>query len=222
MAKVLSIKEKNELLKPLGKQLKIFGVKVQVDFNNAQEILAQKTFGCSRLVFNEYLGARKDFFNEHNKTLSVSTYKKEVLNPSKKTEERSFLKEVDKNALENALANVQDGYNRFFKNQNGYPKFKTKKDSKKSYTTDFTNNNIRINDNKTLQLPKLGKVKFFMPKYKDSNSKIAKIIDGKANITKATISQKGSKYYVSFSCQEEIDLIRHLEKTNLDLGSVLN
>lgn len=98
---------------------------------------------------------------------------------------------------------------------------RVKKSSKKSYTTDFTNNNIRINDTKTLQLPKLGKVKFFMPKYKDVNSKIARIIEGNANITKATISQKGSKYYVSFACQEEVDLIRPLEKDEIDLNKVV-
>ena len=221
MAKTLSFKEKNELLKPYRKQLIAFGVKVQVDFNKAQEILVNKTFGCTRLVYNEYLAERQEFYKENGKTLSVNTYKKEVLNPSKRTEERKFLKEVDKNSLENALASVQDSYNRFFNKQNRYPKFKTKKGSKKAYTTDFTNNNIRINDTKTLQLPKLGKVKFFMPKYKDVNSKIARIIEGKAKITKATISQKGSKYYVSFSCQEEIDLIIPLEKDEIDLNKVV-
>ena len=221
MAKVLSFKEKNELLKPYGKQLIAFGVKVQVDFTKEQETLVHKTFGCTRLIYNEYLGARKDFYKENGKSLSPNTYKKEVINPSKKTKEREFLKEVDKNALENALANVKDAYDRFFNKQNRYPKFKSKKGSKKSYTTDFTNNNIRINDTKTLQLPKLGKVKFFMPKYNDVNSKIAKIIEGKANITKATISQKGNKYYVSFSCQEEVDLIRPLEKNEIDLNKVI-
>ena len=225
MAKILSFKEKNELLKPFGKQLIAFGVKVQVNFTETQEVLVHKTFGCTRLVYNEYLGARQDFYKENGKSLSPNTYKKEVLNPSKKTEEREFLKEVDKNALENALANVQDAYDRFFKGQNRYPKFKSKKSNKKAYTTNFTQTtaggNIRINDTKTLQLPKLGKVKFFMPKYKDVNSKIARIIKGNARITKATISQKGSKYYVSFVCQEEVDLIRPLEKDEIDLNKVV-
>lgn len=132
MAKILSFKEKNELLKPFGKQLIAFGVKVQVDFTKAQEILVHKTFGCTRLVYNEYLGNRQDFYKQNGKSLSPNTYKKEVLNPSKKTEEREFLKEVDKNALENALVNVQDAYDRFFKGQNRYPKFKSKKARKKS------------------------------------------------------------------------------------------
>ena len=127
MAKILSFKEKNELLKPFGKQLIAFGVKVQVDFTKTQEILVHKTFGCTRLVYNEYLGARQDFYKENGKSLSPNSYKKEVLNPSKKTEEREFLKEVDKNSLENALANVKDAYDRFFKGQNRYPKFKSKK-----------------------------------------------------------------------------------------------
>ena len=58
-----------------------------------------------------------------------------------------FLKEVDKFALTNSIYHLADGYNRFFKHLGGFPKYKSKHRCKKSYTTNFTNNNIMVGDN---------------------------------------------------------------------------
>jgi putative transposase len=71
-----------------------------------------------------------------------------------------FLKEVDKFALEGSLRNLDYAYNGFFENvimrkkPYGFPKFKSKRKSKKSYTTKFTNNNIQLNlEEKKIKLP---------------------------------------------------------------------
>ena len=49
-----------------------------------------------------------------------------------------WLKEVDKFALTNAIYNMDSAYQKFFKEHAGYPKFKSKHDNHKSYTTNFT------------------------------------------------------------------------------------
>ena len=100
----------------------------------------------------------------------------------KKTYER--LKEVDKFALTNAIYNMDSAYQKFFKEHTGYPKFKSKHDSHKSYTTNFTNGNIAADfENGKIKLPKLKEVK----------AKLHREFHGK--IKSATVSRvPGGKY----------------------------
>jgi len=51
---------------------------------------------------------------------------------------------VDKFALTNAIYNMDCAYQKFFKEHAGYPKFKSKHDNHKSYTTNFTNGDIAV------------------------------------------------------------------------------
>lgn len=116
-------------------------------------------------------------------------------NDLKKLPEYKFLCEVDKFALTNALIDLQVAFNNFFRERakgnfkQGYPKFKSKHGSKHSYTTNITNDNIKVDfKGKLIQLTKLGKVKFF------ANSRNS--IEGA--IKKATVSANSDgSFYVS-------------------------
>lgn len=104
-----------------------------------------------------------------------------------------FLKEVDKFALTNAIYHLADGYDRFLKHLGRFPKYKKKHKAKKSYTTNFTNNNIEIGDN-YIKLPKLGKVKAKVHRKPNDNWKIKS----------ATITQnKDNTYQVSILFEYE-------------------
>lgn len=100
-------------------------------------------------------------------------------------------------------------YQKFFKEHAGYPKFKSKHDSHKSYTTNFTNGNIAVDFEK-------GKVK--LPKLKEVKAKIHREFSGQ--IKSATASQVPSgKYYVSILVETEHEEIPHTkQKIGLDLG----
>ena len=51
-------------------------------------------------------------------------------------------------------------YQKFFKEHAGYPKFKSKHDNHKSYTTNFTNGNIAVDfEENRVKLPKLKGIK---------------------------------------------------------------
>jgi len=104
-----------------------------------------------------------------------------------------WLKEVDKFALTNAVYNMDSAYQKFFKEHAGYPNFKSKRNSIKSYTTNFTNGNIEVLfDKNKIKLPKLKLVK----------AKVHRKFDGK--IKSATISQVPSgKYFVSILVETE-------------------
>ena len=57
----------------------------------------------------------------------------------KKQEEYSWLKEVNSQALQQAVINLDKSYLNFFRSGFGFPKFKSAKHSRKSYTTNNQN-----------------------------------------------------------------------------------
>jgi len=175
--------------------------------NKEQEEQIQKTFGCCRFVYNQTLAYRKEKYETNkepmNKT-SCNNYCNQVLK-----KEYNWLKEVDKFALTNSIYNMDGAYQKFFKEHEGYPKFKSKKDNRKSYTTNFTNENIKVDfNNNRIQLPKLKYVK----------CKVHRHLDGK--IKSATISQAPSgKYFVSVLVETEHQILpKNNNKVGIDLG----
>ncbi len=116
-----------------------------------QEKLIHKTFGCCRFVYNRMLSERKEIYEKTGKTarLTPARYKKEF----------SWLKEVDSLALANVQLHLEAAYKKFFEEgKTGFPKFKSKHRSRKSYTTNVVNGNIRL-ENGRLRLPKVGGIK---------------------------------------------------------------
>lgn len=116
---------------------------------------------------------------------------------------------MDKFALTNAIYNMDSAYQKFFREHAGYPKFKSKHDNHKSYTTNFTNENITVDfENGKIKLPKLKKVK----------AKLHREFCG--HIKSVTISQVPSgKYYVSILVETEHEELVQTDQTiGLDLG----
>ena len=153
--------------------------------NGEQRIQIAKTFGCCRFVYNQTLAYRKDIYEQEKKSLSKTDCNNYCNRELKAQYE--WLKEVDKFALTNAVYNMDSAYQKFFREHAGYPKFKSKRDNRKSYTTNFTNGNIAVDfDENKVKLQKLKWVK----------AKLHRLFDG--GIKSATISQTPSgKYYVS-------------------------
>lgn len=221
----LSMKQKNELLKEDGKQLRLFALKLKLKPNKEQKELINKTIGCSRLIFNQYLNDRNEFYKINKSTLKPLDYKKEVLNPQKKTNDYSFLKDIDKFALEFALTSVQEAFNRFYTKQCKFPKFKSKKNSKQSYTTNFTNNNIRLNlEKQTIQLPKLKEVPFVIPNFSKTSKKrdlLERLDKGLIKIMKATISKNSDNYFVSITLEEIVNIVNKIDYSEIDFSKVI-
>ena len=96
--------------------------------NDSQIIMIQKTFGCTRFVYNHYLEKRK------KGDLTCFDTIKDLPNLYS---EYPFLKEVDSCSLRCSLFDLEDAFKRFIKHQNNYPKFKGKYSSKRSYRTNY-------------------------------------------------------------------------------------
>ena len=126
--------------------------------NNEQKVQIEKTFGCCRFVYNQTLAYRKERYEKEKKSVSKTDCNNYCNRELKK--EYEWLKEVDKFALTNAIYNMDSSYQKFFREHAGYPKFKSKHDNHKSYTTNFTNGNITVDfDGNKVKLPKLKGVK---------------------------------------------------------------
>ena len=144
-----------------------------------QAILFEQTFGCCRKLWNLMLSDKINYYqnNKTNYKTLVSNYKKR----------HSYLKDIDSLALANVKLNLDQAYNNFFSKKSRFPKFKSRKHSKKSYTTNYVSNNIRFDDNH-IRLPKIGFVKTKLHRLPLSDWKIKSV----------TVSQNhDGKYYAS-------------------------
>ena len=168
--------------------------------NSEQRIQIAKTFGCCRFVYNQTLAYRKEIYEKEKKSVSKTDCNNYCNRELKKDYE--WLKEIDKFALTNAIYNMDAAYQKFFKEHAGYPKFKSKHDNHKSYTTNFTNGNIAV-DFET------GKIK--LPKLKAVKARLHREYSGQ--IKSATVSQVSSgKYYVSILVETEHKELAHKGK----------
>ena len=160
-----------------------------------------QNIGCARFVYNQLLDDRIKVYKE-TKQRSKKTYcdlKKEY----------AFLKEADSRALLNARENLDEAYDKFFKEPlAGFPKFKSKHKCRWSYTTDNNNGTVRFDGNR-IRLPKVGYVKVVEHRLHEGR------------IISATIShERSGEYYASVLC--EIEQPKSLPVTDkvvgIDLG----
>ena len=180
--------------------------------NNEQKILIEKSFGCSRYIYNYFLDKTNG-----RKYIKTFDYIKDLPLLSK---EKEWLKEVDSCLLRCSIFNLEDALKRHKNGNAEYPKFKNKTKSRSSYRTNNitreyngkTYNSIEINlkDN-IIKLPKLKEIK--IRGYRNLDK-----IEGR--IINATIYKEASKYYVSL-CIEQYKDIKEVPIRNvigIDLG----
>ena len=130
-------------------QYRIYPTKEQID-------LIERTFGCCRFVYNQILSLQNETYANGGKYISwtkANTYCNQVLKA-----DYPFLKEVDKFALTNSIICLDRAFRLFFDKKCEYPSYKSKKRSRKSYSTNFSHNNIVVMDH-GIKLPKLKVVK---------------------------------------------------------------
>ena len=161
--------------------------------NDEQRILFAKTFGCVRMVYNYWLD-RKIRQYEENKTNVTYTVCAKEMAAMKKTDEYAFLKEVDSVSLQQSLRHLDAAFQNFFRQPKaGFPKFKSKKRNKNSYSTVCINSNITIG-NGYLKLPKIGQVRL----------KQHRSIPNEYKLKSVTVSQTpGGNYYASILFEYE-------------------
>lgn len=177
----------------------MMGYKFRLYPTAEQEELIRKTFGCVRWVYNHYLGEHNRLYAETGKAPTANQNMKDL---TAQKEVFPWLGEVDVDALQRSIQNLDTAFKNFFRRVKanekpyGYPQFKKKYSGHKSYTSKNHKTTIAVIGNK-VKLPKLGYVK----------AAISRPIKGR--ILSATVSQVPSgKYFVSILCTDvEIETV---------------
>ncbi len=180
---------------------------------NEQTILINKTFGCTRFIYNYFLNKCKE--NKYIKAYDMCNMLKDL------QEEYEWLKEVDSYALRCAIFNLETSFKNFFSKRTSYPKFKSKY-NKQSYRTNCIKRTYKRKEysniildlkNKKIKLPKLGIVN--IRGYRNLDHIEGKIVN--ACITKETTG----KYYVSVLVEKQdvnIEKVKAESIVGIDLG----
>ena len=123
-----------------------------------QKVLMWKTFGCCRFVWNHLLDERISHEKVNKGKLLNTT-------PAHLKKDNPFLSEVDSMALINTQLNLNQACKKLFAKGKA-PKFRAKGKDRRSYTTNWINNNIEIihrsDTENYIKLPKLGRVRIIL------------------------------------------------------------
>ena len=195
--------------------MKLKALKIRIYPNVQQTTMMNKTFGCTRFIYNTMLSERKEVYDKlkHN---SRELYEYKYKTEAELKKEFVFLKEVDSVALQQARMNLGLAYENFWRrckdpripsSEKGFPKFK-KKFAKNAYRTVCSHDNLKIDfEKKKVKAPKIGWIS-----YHDDR----KIKDIK--IHSMTFSRTQSlKYYVSILYEDVVENKPQVDLNRTDL-----
>lgn len=186
--------------------------KFEIKPNKNQSELLDKHFGSVRFVYNWGLSQKIKSYEQTGKTLSCFDLIKMI--PSLK-ESNQWLDEINSQSLQASLRNLDNAFTSFFRKNNSFPKFKSKKKSKLSFQCP---QNVKIDfGNWLLKLPKF---KEPIKVYKDKGNKIF----ATSLLKTVTISKTPTgRYFISCLVDENMEIenkkeINRETTIGLDLG----
>ena len=180
-------------------------IKYRLYPTSEQKIMFAKTFGCCRKVYNLMLSEKIESYKTTGKFVAVT--------PAKYKKDFPYLKEVDSLALANVQLNLQSAFRNHFdrnrRKKTGFPKFKSARHSRKSYTTNNQNGTVAIIDNRYIRLPKIGKVRAVIHRVPGTDWKLRS----------ATVScSSDDRYYVSVLFEYENSVSAYVADENNAIG----
>ena len=124
----------------------------------SQRAQIERTFGCCRWVYNRCLEERKAAYEKTG--ISPTRFQLDRMLPTWKAE-NLWLEEADSHALQQAVAALCRAYDNFFHRCRtggapGYPRFKSKRNARQSYRTNW---GVSVPDARHMKLPRLGLAK---------------------------------------------------------------
>jgi len=155
--------------------------------NKEQAQILERHLGCARFVYNYFLRQRIDYYAQTGKTLNYHNNAL-ALTQLKKQPEFEWLADVNSQALQQALRNLDIAYHNFFNKKAKFPSFK-KKHNSQSFSVP---QHFDIKDN-VLNIPKCKGIRILLHR----------TIEG--TIKSTTISKTPSgKYFASILCELDI------------------
>lgn len=178
------------------------GVKLRLYPNAKQRDQLTQMFGNARFIWNIMLNMANERYKNNPSSKFVNEYGMNYLVKQLK-QEYSFLKESDSSSLQVSNHNLDQSFKMLFKHQGGYPRFKSRKSSKQSYTGKST---CKVLAKRRIKLAKLGSIR---------TSKTSRLINCKIKRYTVTLDPTG-RYYLSLMVDDPN--IQPLEPTGAVVG----
>ncbi len=170
---------------------------------DAQAAELSRPFGCVRKVYNMALAARTEAWARQERVNYNQT--SAMLTVWKKTEDLAYLNDVSSVPLQQALRHLQTAFTHFFGKRAKYPRFKSRKKSRRS--AEYTTSAFRFRDGK-LTLAKMAEpldIVWSRP-----------LPEGAAPSTVTVSKDAAGRWYVSMLCEDPS--VKPLPATDAAIG----
>lgn len=190
-------------------------VKIRLYPNKTQEQTLNKVLGCYRFVYNQMLAQKQKAYKADKTNLKVTDLSKWFHGTLLKDEQYAWLKEQNTKVMKQAIRQMDGAYQKFFKQHNGFPKFKSKKDKQSalfpyeaiSKHNTFETRNIGL----TTPLKNI--------KFRCSDLYFRRLQKYNKNIRSATLSKtKSGNFFLSILIEMEDTELKRFEHTNKQVG----
>ena len=190
-------------------------VKIRLYPNKTQEQTLNKVLGCYRFVYNQMLALKQNAYKTDKTNLKVTDLSKWFHGTLLKDEQYAWLKEQNTKVMKQAIRQMDGAYQKFFKQHNGFPKFKSKKDKQSAlfpYEAISKHNTFETR-HISLTTP-LKNIKF-----RCSDLYLSRLQKYNKNIRSATLSKtKSGNFFLSILIEMEDAELKRFEHTNKQVG----
>lgn len=190
-------------------------VKIRLYPNKTQEQTLNKVLGCYRFVYNQCLAQKQNAYKADKTNLKVTDLSKWFHGTLLKDEQYAWLKEQNTKVMKQAIRQMDGAYQKFFKQHNGFPKFKTKKDKQSAlFPIDAIS---KCNTFETRHISLTTPLKNI--KFRCSDLYFRRLQKYNKNIRCATLSKnKSGNFFLSILIEMEDTELKRFEHTNKQVG----
>ena len=194
-------------------------IKIRLYPNKTQEQTLNKVLGCYRFVYNQMLALKQSAYKTDKTNLNLNDLSKWFHGTLLKDEQYAWLKEQNTKVMKQAIRQMDGAYQKFFKQHNGFPKFKTKKDRQSAL---FPYDAIsRKNTFETKYISLITSLKYI--KFRCSDLYLKRLQKYNKDIRSATLSKtKSGNFFLSILIEMDDTELKKFEHTNkhggIDLG----
>ena len=190
-------------------------IKIRLYPNKTQEQTLNKVLGCYRFVYNQMLAQKQNAYKADKTNLKVTDLSKWFHGTLLKDEQYTWLKEQNTKVMKQAIRQMDDAYQKFFKQHNGFPKFKAKKDKQSALFPYEAISKHNTFETRHISLTKpLKNIKF-----RCSDLYLSRLQKYNKNIKSATLSKtKSGNFFLSILIEMEDAELKRFEHTNKQVG----
>ena len=197
-------------------------LKVRLYPSEEQKVILNKTFGCCRVVYNERLSEHIEYWNLYKDNPNRPKFKGTLPKELRETKHPWLNDNTIAEALMQSQRNCEQAYTNFFRSLKGnrkgrkvgYPKFKTKKQHKDSFTLSMIRKENLVDfEARTIFIPKLKDTKFRISNSSLKSKWLQWFLE--ARPLSMTLSRNAcGEYYCSILFEREQDIMQNVKLSN--------